>query len=297
MAETIAERQSRYDDGFRVLRGEREFVTYPEDSSLRVWFSDVPWRYDYHQHSAAEVLLVLEGTVEYQVENDTYLVRKDEILFIPPEKMHSLSMGENSSRLLFLFEPEALLEMRDLKRLQPHYERVFHLRDGSEAQIRIRQILMHIWEVYQPQDMMWNTLCFSDLLRIYAILGQKFFSGIYSQKRRENPVMDRQVISSAINYIDSHYREEITLEDVADFVGFSRFYFSRSFKQQTGYSFRDYVTQRRVQIAMELLINTSKPMSQVAQESGFGSMATFNRVFRDSKNCTPTQYRAVYGKF
>ena len=297
MAETIAERQSRYDDGFRVLRGEREFVTYPEDSSLRVWFSDVPWRYDYHQHSAAEVLLVLEGTVEYQVENDTYLVRKDEILFIPPEKMHSLSMGENSSRLLFLFEPEALLEMRDLKRLQPHYERVFHLRDGSEAQIRIRQILMHIWEVYQPQDMMWNTLCFSDLLRIYAILGQKFFSGIYSQKRRENPVMDRQVISSAINYIDSHYREEITLEDVADFVGFSRFYFSRSFKQQTGYSFRDYVTQRRVQIAMELLINTSKPMSQVAQESGFGSVATFNRVFRDSKNCTPTQYRAVYGKF
>lgn len=297
MAETIAERQSRYDDGFRVLRGEREFVTYPEDSSLRVWFSDVPWRYDYHQHSAAEVLLVLEGTVEYQVENDTYLIRKDEILFIPPEKMHSLSMGENSSRLLFLFEPEALLEMRDLKRLQPHYERVFHLRDSSEAQIRIRQILMHIWEVYQPQDMMWNTLCFSDLLRIYAILGQKFFSGIYSQKRRENPVMDRQVISSAINYIDSHYREEITLEDVADFVGFSRFYFSRSFKQQTGYSFRDYVTQRRVQIAMELLINTSKPMSQVAQESGFGSVATFNRVFRDSKNCTPTQYRAVYGKF
>ena len=297
MAETIAQRQSKYDDGFRVLRGEREFVTYPEDSSLRVWFSDVPWRYDYHQHSAAEVLLVLEGTVEYQVENETYLVRKGEILFVPPEKMHGLSMGENSSRLLFLFEPEALLEMRDLKRLQPHYERVFHLRDGSEAQTRIRQILMHIWEVYQPQDMMWNTLCFSDLLRIYAILGQKFFAGIYSQRRRENPVMDRQVISSAINYIDAHYREEISLDDVADFVGFSRFYFSRSFKQQTGFSFRDYVTQRRVQIAMELLINTSKPMSQVAQESGFGSVATFNRVFRDSKNCTPTQYRAVYGKF
>ena len=48
---------------------------------------------------------------------------------------------------------------------------------------------------------------------------------------------------------------------------------------------------------MELLIHTDKPMNQVARESGFNSIATFNRTFREYKNCTPTQYRAIYGTF
>ena len=300
MAETSAQRQerrARYDDGFRVLRGKREFVTDPEDSSLRVWYSDVAWRYDLHQHSAVEIVMTLEGAVDYQTEEQSYHIEKGEVLIVPPDMMHSLTMGENSSRLLYLFETEPLMEMRDIKRLQEHYNRVFYLHDGSEAHTRIREILTRIWEVYKPQDTMWNALCFSDLIRIYAILGQRYLSGVYQQKQKDSPAMDREVISSAMNYIDTHYMEDVTLEDVAAFTGFSRFYFSRSFKQQTGYSFRDYLSQRRIQVAMELLIRTDKPMNQVAQESGFGSVATFNRAFRDYKSCTPTQYRAIYGSY
>ena len=70
-----------------------------------------------------------------------------------------------------------------------------------------------------------------------------------------------------------------------------------------GRVFREYSTQRARdgrnagQVAMELLIHTDKPMNQVARESGFNSIATFNRTFREYKNCTPTQYRAIYGTF
>ena len=46
---------------------------------------------------------------------------------------------------------------------------------------------------------------------------------------------------------------------------------------------------------MDLLIRTNRSMRDVALESGFGSVATFNRVFRESKGCTPTQYRVIYG--
>ncbi|MBQ8073799.1 MAG: helix-turn-helix transcriptional regulator [Clostridia bacterium] len=300
MAETSAqrrERRSQYEDGFRVMRGKREFVTYPEDASLRVWFSDTPWRYEAHQHSAVEVVLTLEGRVDYQTETQVYHIEQGEVLIVPPEMMHAMSMGEDSKRLLFLFEPEPLLEMRDIKKLKDHFEKIYFLRDGSEAHVRIRELLMRIYDCYLQQDIMWNTLCFSDLLKVYGILGQRYLGGVYQQKQKDAPAMDREVISSAMNYIDNHYQENVTLEDVASFTGFSRFYFSRSFKQQTGYSFRDYLSQRRIQVAMELLIRTNKPMNQVAQDSGFGSVATFNRVFREYKNCTPTQYRAIYGSY
>ena len=291
------ERRSQYEDGFRVLQGTREFVTYPEDSSFRMWFSDVAWRYDNHQHSAVEIVWTQEGRVDYQVQDQIYRVEKGEILIVPPEVPHGLSMGENSSRLLFLFEPEPLLEMRDYKRMKNSFERVFYLHDESDTHIQVRSLLGQAADLYREQEMMWNTGCYSLLLRIYALLGQRYLSGLFPRRTVEESVMDREVVTSAMNYIDTHYREDVTLEAVAAFTGFSRFYFSRSFKQQTGYSFKDYLSQRRIQAAMELLIRTEKSMREVAEESGFGSVATFNRTFREHKNCTPTQYRAIYGSF
>ncbi len=291
------ERRSRYEDGFRVLQGNREFVTYPEDASLRMWFSDTAWRYDTHEHSAVEVLLTLEGFVDYQVRDQNYRVQKDEILIVPPEEPHALSMGLDSSRMLFLFEPGPLLEMRDYKRLKDSFERVFYLHDESDTHVRIRELLRQIIDMYQERELMWNTLCYSRMLEVFALLGQRYLAGLAPRISEDECAMDSEVISSAMNYIDGHFRDRLTLDEVADFTGFSRYYFSRSFKQQTGFSFKEYLCQRRIQNAMEMLIHTSRPMHEVAAESGFSSVATFNRSFRELKNCTPTQYRAIYGAF
>ena len=144
---------------------------------------------------------------------------------------------------------------------------------------------------------MWNTVCYSSILRVYAMLGQRYLSGIRPRTADGLKNMDSEVITAVMTYINNHYREELSLEDVAKFAGFSRYYFSRSFKRQTGYSFKDYLCQKRLQVAMDLLIRTNRSMREVAIESGFGSVATFNRVFREKKGCTPTQYRAIYGTY
>ncbi len=290
-------RAARYEDGFRVLQGRREYVTYLDDSSIRIWYSDVPWRYETHDHSAVEVVLTIEGTVTYTVDDTVYQVRKGEVLIIPPDMPHSLSMEEGSSRYLFLFEPDAIMTMRDIKSIAMYFNKPFHLRDGSEAHVRIRELLLRARDTYEKREMMWNTVCYSCILRIYATLGQQYISGIRPRTDDGMRNMDSEVITAVMTYINNHYREELSLEDVARFAGFSRYYFSRSFKRQTGYSFKDYLCQKRLQVAMDLLIRTNRSMRDVAIESGFGSVATFNRVFREKKGCTPTQYRAIYGTY
>ena len=290
-------RAARYEDGFRVLQGRREYVTYLDDSSIRIWYSDIPWRYETHDHSAVEVLLTIEGAVTYTVADTVYQVRKGEVLIIPPDMPHSLSMEEGSSRYLFLFEPDAIMSMRDIKSIAMYFNKPFYLRDGSEAHVRIRELLLRARDTYEKREMMWNTVCYSCILRIYATLGQQYLSGIRPRTDDGMRNMDSEVITAVMTYINNHYREELSLEDVARFAGFSRYYFSRSFKRQTGYSFKDYLCQKRLQVAMDLLIRTNRSMRDVAIESGFGSVATFNRVFRDHKNCTPTQYRAIYGSY
>ena len=69
-------RKKRYEDGFRVMQGRREFVTYSDNSSIRVWHSDVPWQYESHVHSAVEIILTLDGTVDSMVNDTQYVVRK-----------------------------------------------------------------------------------------------------------------------------------------------------------------------------------------------------------------------------
>ena len=290
-------RAARYEDGFRVMQGRREYVTYPDNSSVRIWFSDVPWRYEVHDHSAVEICLTLVGVVDYMVQDTIYHVHKGEILILPPETPHSLAMGEGSSRYLFLFEPEGIFSMRDIKALIQQFNRPFYLHDGSDAHTRIRETLLKAQGVYDRNEVMWNTACYGYFLRMYAVLGQHYLLNPRIRTHEMVHSVDSEVITAAMGYINSHFREELSLDDVAEFAGFSRYYFSRSFKKQTGYSFKDYLCQKRLQVAMDLLIRSNCSMREVAIESGFGSVATFNRVFREKKGCTPTQYRAIYGTY
>ena len=287
----------RIEEGFRVLQGKKEYVTYLDDSSFRLWYSNIPWRYESHYHSAVEILMTVKGTVEYEVGGRKYVIHENEILIVPPDTEHGLSMGEGSSRYLFLFEPDTIFSMSDMKPLSGGFNKVFFLNDGSDTHIAIRDILQRAIDVYEEQDLMWNTVCYSCMMQMYALLGQKYLAGVVRPKHESENHVDSEIITSTLTYISNHYRDELTLDHVAEFAGFSRYYFSRTFKKHTGFSFKDFLCQKRLQVAMDLLIHTNKSMRDVAVESGFGSVATFNRVFRDHKNCTPTQYRAIYGSY
>ena len=281
------------EDGFRLLDEKREYVTYPEESSFRIWYSDVPWTYADHYHSAVEIVLTLEGCVTYTVRGKKYEVRKDEILVVAPDVEHSLSMEEGSRRYLFLFEPEPVWNMRDARRLEGNLDRVFYLKEDSLAHDEIRDLLTEAVEIYEAGDMMWNMRCYSCAMRMFAAMAQNYLAE-YAPKKIQAASADEEIIGGVMTYINNHYREEVTLDRVAAFAGFSRYYFSRTFRVKTGYSFKEYLSQKRVQVASDLLIHSAESIQDVARDSGFGSVATFNRIFRDYKKCTPSQYRAIY---
>ena len=90
--------------------------------------------------------------------------------------------------------------------------------------------------------------------------------------------------------------EEITLESIADIAGFSKFHFSRLFKQCSGQNFYDYLCFKRIKTAEMLLLKPTLPITEIALQSGFSSLSTFNRTFKRLKNCTPTEYRNLCSK-
>ena len=96
------------------------------------------------------------------------------------------------------------------------------------------------------------------------------------------------------SYIEEHFAEDITLEQVASLAGFSKYHFSRLFRQYTDSSFYKYLNQKRIDYAKTLLADPSQTVIEVALQSGFSSLSAFLRMFKQLNNCTPTEFRNMY---
>ena len=104
-------------------------------------------------------------------------------------------------------------------------------------------------------------------------------------------------ITDAIAYIDKNYKNDISLEEIASHVGYSRCYFSSMFKQHMGMSPIDYISVRRIDEAMRLLRDTDLPVFKIATECGFNNAVNFCRVFKKITKKPPSVFREEKVRF
>jgi len=122
---------------------------------------------------------------------------------------------------------------------------------------------------------------------IYVILGALLDHA--SQDSRE--IMPSSRCSADILiYISQHFREELSLAEIAKEFGYHPSYLSRMFRQTFGISFGRYLTMLRLREVVLLLRAGKKSITECAMESGFGSMRSFYRCFHDEFGCTPSEY-------
>lgn len=98
-------------------------------------------------------------------------------------------------------------------------------------------------------------------------------------------------VKEALRYLDEHLHEPVSLREIADHLHLNASYFSVLFKEQTGLTFSEYLTRRRVQRAKELLTGTALSITEIAEKVGYQTSKYFVKVFRDLENMSPGQYR------
>lgn len=288
-------RREHFPPGFRILNGKHEFISYGEHATIRIWPSNVASFFENHMHSAIEIILVDRGEAIYHLPDETYHVRTGEMLIVPSGMEHTLRESEDTLRYILLFEPEFLYTLRDIQHISDMLQHPIYLREQSETGRQVRALLMEAVACYAQKPPLFNARCYAILTQAYALLGEKYLQTVAEKTPARRAVIDPEIMNSAIIYIGEHYMDPISLDDVAGFVGFSKYYFSRTFKEFAGISFSAYLLMTRLNAAVSQLVQTNLPIRDIAVSCGFGCVATFNRVFRESKNCTPTQFRTIYG--
>ena len=137
------------------------------------------------------------------------------------------------------------------------------------------------------------------IIQMFVLAGRSCIgsSNLFADIRtsRQKEYIDK--FNKVFQYVDQNYTEEISLETAAKIAGFSKFHFSRLFKQFTDTSFYDCLNLRRVQAAEHLLPIPGLPITEIALQCGFSSISTFNRVFKSFKKCTPSEFRELYQNY
>ena len=101
-------------------------------------------------------------------------------------------------------------------------------------------------------------------------------------------------IKKIYRYIQENYHKKIKVEEVADLVDLSVVSFSRLIKLRTGKTFIDFLNELRLGYATKLLIESNKNITEICYECGFNNISNFNRIFKKSQNCTPSEFRESY---
>jgi AraC-like DNA-binding protein len=203
--------------------------------------------------------------------------------------------------LLVLFRPELIAgpgcRELDLGYLAPFRvdERTSspRIRGGSALARELAPVLHHLRAVWERHDPAERHLADATLRLALALVNRDPEAGATPGAARA--AADRRLqIRPVLAYVDGHCRESITLRDVADLVHVSPSRVRHVFKDVTGVSFKEYVTQVRVAEAKRLLLSTDLSVAETARAVSYTNINQFYKVFHRSCAMSPGEYRRYY---
>ena len=281
--------------GSRSVRSFQEFVEYHGEDAVRIWYNDHSADFDAHWHSALEIIVPMENWYDAIIDDRDYHVLPGEILIIPSGALHSLRAPQSGSRFIFLFDVASIATLHGFSQIESIFTPPQIISKATHPQIYddVYQLLMQIRNEYFSEKDFAELSIFSLLLNLFVIIGTNHLNSLnfLSSMRPSKQRAYTNKFNTVIEYIDTHYMYDLCLDDVAAAADFSKFHFSRLFKQYTGFTFCDYIRHRKIKAAEELLNQSDLTVTEIAMQSGFVSLSTFNRVFRQLKHCSPTEYR------
>ena len=116
----------------------------------------------------------------------------------------------------------------------------------------------------------------------------------YQTHPTSKTITTENIIQNALIYINSNFANEITLADVAKHANCNPTYLSEYFHKKMDVTIKQYVTILRIKKAKKLLTSTNLPIMNICFESGFSSIASFNRNFLEIESVSPSEYRKSY---
>ena len=245
-----------------------------------------------HSHDYYELVIFVEGEINYVCESSVYSPKRGDVIIIPPGKFHMSKLkGERThyKRHVFYLYPNAFdavgASLSDiLIRTNEGVHFSLSSREREEELLSLTEKLSSTLK--NREDGLSRALAFGYIIEIFCLLNRKDIRHSGESERLPENILALQ------QYLDAHYTEIDSVSEVAEHFFYSREYVSRLFKKYYDTTILDYIHKLRISKS-RALIAEGMPIIDVCYAVGFSSLSTFIRAFRAATDMTPSEYRRI----
>lgn len=259
-----------------------------------------------HCHDFVEITYIISGDGSHMIDNATMKVKTGDVFFINPGTYHAFI--SNGSEPLSVINCMLMPELFELSGIEldafPMFvaDLVCDLVFSEEVSekpflyvqdrhCKIKYSYEHALREYIEKDDGYETVILGDVLQILV-----YFLRAYEKQHNfasHAKAVQTKYIKQVLNYIHEQYCMKISLKDLSNIALLSPNYLSKIFKEMTGETISQYISNIRIEHACEMLRDTKKSVDKIAEETGFGDAGNFRRAFRKQMGISPQVYRST----
>lgn len=255
---------------------------------------------EYHHHEFYKIVIFISGDAQYSIEGRTYNLKPWDILLIGKNELHKCNVNTSVpyERLVIWLKDDIETSDKYFKNLtsciKSSQERNTHLLRLRENSCNIiKNLVPKILKYNKSKDPYDIALRNSFLMQALVVLNKAYV------KNRNVDVTDDifydKTTEKIMKYINDNLQESLSIDELADEFELSKHYLMRKFKKQTGHSIHNYIIQKRLIYALELMKEKSC-MYEIAETAGFNEYSTFVRAFKKNYGLSPKKYFENYNK-
>ena len=254
-----------------------------------------PAEIEYHYHDFDKILVFFKGNITYTIEGKSYTLIPGDIILVPQGDTHKVESEENSiyARLVIYLSPQYLSSIVENEKslrdcflhAKERYSNVVRLNEKGKEQLSVLAAGMRD-DIRKKEkigfDLLFQRTC---LLQFLISLNRKMQDE--SLHFVNTNQCDKKIVE-IIQYLNYHLTEEISIDGLADRFFVSKYHMMRRFKAETGYTIGNYINQKRLLYARELL-KQGESVTKVYLDSGFKDHSTFVRAYKQMFHEVPSK--------
>ena len=255
-----------------------------------------------HWHEEIEVIIVLDGSCNYRINLDSFLINKGDILIIGSQSLHSLTSipNKNMTWASFVFNINMLKSSSTdgalLKYIAPllnhEHQLPIIIKDNTTCYSKIFDVIENILYCYYDKDIAYELELKSLLFKFFSLL---YKNNLIKKHQSKNNITFNTTnkIKLVLNYINDNYSEDISINTLAELCDYSEYHFMRFFKKHIGLTCIQYINNLRLEKSSILLTSTNNAIMDISLEVGFDNLSYFNKLFKRKYNLTPKEFRTI----
>lgn len=240
------------------------------------------WHSVPHTHDHTELFYIVGGRGQFLIQDRVFTVNASNLVIINPNVTHTeVSLNAQPLEYIVLGIEGLALAGGDTDNGQ------FNILDHYES-VEISGCLRNILREMEQKNTGYEDVCQAYMEILVIRLMRSISLAVHSEPQH---ISGNRQCAAVKRYIDLHFKEGLTLEQLSEEVHMNKFYLSHAFKREYGVSPINYMISRRIDESKYLLAETDLSLSQISQMLGFSSLSYFSQVFRRTQDQSPKEFR------